>query len=342
MSKTSFNMVTQQSLKPEFCCFGITDDCFLRCKMCQKWKPDPGTSNLKKPDLNRWKGAVGSLRSIVEKDFLINFGGGEPLLMDGLLEIVRFAADLGFRTNIPTNAFLIDEAMARKIAVSGLSSVNISLDSMREDTHDYLRGVKGVYKKAIKAIEHLDTYCQDTFEIIICCAMYDINMDEVIEVVEWVNKEQRIRSVYLMAAMQPNNTVRDEEWRKKEFSYLWPKDIKKTHSVIDTLIDMKKRGCKISNQVCQLEAFSHYFTFPDKFVKNTPCNLDRAVHISSVGDIYICYDWPIVGNIMEGDLAEAWYSGKADKVRQDIKGCKKNCHHLINCFFEGDYPFTLE
>jgi len=328
-------------IKPEFCCFGVIDECFLQCKMCHKWKPDPSIQGIERASISSWKNAIASLRSITDDSFLINFGGGEPLLMEGLFELVRCAADMGFRTNIATNAYLINEDTAKEIADSGLSSVNLSLDSMNEATHDYLRGRKGVYKKVMEAIENLDKYCDKNFEIIICCAIYDINKEEVIEVAEWVNQHPRLKWIYFMAAMQPNNTKPNPRWYREEFSYLWPKDAAKIVSIIDCLIDMKNKGYRINNQICQLEAFKKYFSYPDRFVKNTPCNLDRAVHVSSIGDIYICYDWGCLGNIKKDNLATVWYSQEADKIREDIRNCKKNCHHLINCFFEGDYPFEI-
>ncbi|MGE5197375.1 MAG: radical SAM protein, partial [Deltaproteobacteria bacterium] len=238
-------------LRPEFCCFGIVDECFLRCKMCEKWKPDPNCQGKPRPSLQEWKDAIASLRTIVDGGFLINFGGGEALLLNGILDLVRFAADSGFRTNIASNAYLIDEEMARNIGRSGLSSINISLDSMKEKTHDYLRGVPGVYARALKAIDYLDLHCPKDFEIIICCAIYDINMEEVAEVAEWVNRHPRIKWIYFMAAMQPNNTNPQTGWQKKEFSYLWPQDPEKITAVISRLIDMKKCGYKINNQICQ-------------------------------------------------------------------------------------------
>jgi sulfatase maturation enzyme AslB (radical SAM superfamily) len=248
---------------------------------------------------------------------------------------------MGFRTNIATNAFLIDEDMAKSIADSGLSSINLSLDSMCETTHDYLRGKEGVYRNVMQAIECMDKYCSEKFEIIICSAIYDINMEDAIGIAEWVNQHPRVKWAYFMAAMQPNNTKPDPGWYKGGYSCLWPQDTSRVVSVIDVLIGMKNSGYKINNQVCQLEAFKKYFSCPDRFVKNAACNLYRAVHVSSIGDIFICYDWERIGNIREDDLAEAWYSAKADSARRSIKNCKKNCHHLINCFFEGDYPFGI-
>jgi len=325
-------------MKPGFCCFGIIDECFLRCKMCRKWLPDAAIAGVARPAVEQWKRAIGSIASIAEEGFLINFGGGEPLLYKPLLELVSCAAGHNFRTNIATNAYLIDSEMAKRIGDSGLSSVNISLDSTKEQTHDYLRGVDGVYRRAMSAIELLDKYAPKELEIIICSAIYDINMDEVIGIAEWVNAHPRIKWVYFMAAMQPNNSGSNPDWQKGEFKYLWPQNKARISQVIDGLIRLKNNGYKINNQFCQLRAFKEYFNAPELFVKDGSCNLDRALHISSVGNIYLCYEWGSLGNIAGSDVAEVWHSPQAAKIRQDIRACKKNCHHLINCFFEGEGP----
>lgn len=122
---------------------------------------------------------------------------------------------------------------------------------------------------------------------------------------------------------------------------LWPKDIKKAYSVIDRLIELKNRGYKIVNLTSQLRAFKSYFANPQKFVKTAECNLSRALHISSVGDVFICFQWEKLGNIKSDNIKELWYSDRAGAVRRDISKCRKNCHFLINCFFEGDFPFEF-
>ena len=103
----------------------------------------------------------------------------------------------------------------------------------------------------------------------------------------------------------------------------------------------KKNNSKITNQICQLEAFKLYYQSPDRFVKNTKCNMDRAIHVSSCGDIFLCYRHPLLGNIQIDNLAKVLDSEKDDQIRQDISNCKDNCHFLLNCFFKNDYPFRL-
>ena len=163
-------------IRPEFSCFGITDDCMLNCKMCYKWKEDIFIKEkANKLTLEDWKNCIFSLKDITEDSFQINFGGGEPFLKDGLLEFIKFCKRRGFKTNVATNGYLIDELMARKIAVSGLDSIIISLDSLNEETHDYLRGVRGVYRKVNDAIKYLDKFCDGLYKGI-CCVIYEKNL----------------------------------------------------------------------------------------------------------------------------------------------------------------------
>ena len=331
--------VKRSVIKPGFSCYGIVDHCMLRCRMCHKWKDDIAIKNPKDvPSMSDWKRCTDSLRKMAGPGFLINFGGGEPLLKRDLPDLVRYGRGKGVITNIATNAYLIDEDMARRIADSGLDSINISLDSLDEKVHDDLRGVPGVFDRAMKAIEYLDRHCTD-LEIIICSVIYDVNQDSMIDLVKWANSDPRITRIIFMAAMQPNNTSLDRHWYKKEFSYLWPKDPAKICNIIDEILKLKVQGYNIGNEIFQLEAFKRYFKHPEDFVKKTRCNLDKALHVSSTGDIYICYRWGVLGNIKNNDLAEAWYSEKADIARKNIENCTDNCHFLLNCYFEGDNPY---
>ena len=332
-----------EKLKPGFCCFGVIDDCMLRCKMCYKWKEDLAIKGKALVDTFSWMRAMSSLRAIVDEGFIIHLGGGEALLLKDILQLVRFGINLGFTINIPTNAYLIDQEMAKKIGQSGLSMMNISLDSLEEKKHDFLRGIEGVYRSVMEAIEYLNRYAPKTRKGI-CAVIYDINLDDIIPLTHWVIRNESLEWIDYMVVVQPNNTPLDTNWYKsEEFGFLWPKDTQKVTTVIDEIIRLKKEGeLKIVNQLCQLEAFKSYFRYPDRFVKKGACNMDKAVHVSSIGDIFICYHWARLGNIKRDDLVQVWYSNEADKVREDILRCQDNCHFLLNCYFEGDYPFAVD
>jgi MoaA/NifB/PqqE/SkfB family radical SAM enzyme len=333
-------MLETKMLKPGFCCFGITDKCMLRCKMCEKWKDDIYvTETQKAPTVEQWKECVTDLAQMVEFPFELDIGGGEALMFPGVLDVVRFSVDKGFNTSIASNGFLIDEEFAKRIADSGLKAISISMDSIKEEVHDFLRGIPGVYRRAMNAIDHIHKHCKGIY-INLCCVFYDFNQETIVDLVEWANKNEKIGSINFMAAMQPNNTSPQEKWWEGQYSMIWPKNRQRTVEIIQQVIDLKKKGYKVGNPVSQLMAFQSYYRDPSKFLKRKQCNLDRCVLVSSVGDIFLCYDYERIGNIKNDRLLDVWYSPKADKVRADIASCAKNCHHLINCFdeFDKDFP----
>lgn len=333
-------MITKtKTMKPGFCCFGITDRCMLRCKMCYKWKDDIYVKDPQdSPTIQQWNQSVADLAEMVEFPFELDIGGGEALMFDGVLDVVRFSVDKGFNASIASNGYLIDEDTAKRVADSGLKSISLSLDSMKEETHDYLRGVKGVYRRVMDAIGYLHKYRKEIY-INLCCVFYEINQEEILELVEWANQDERIGTTNFMAAMQPNNTPLEANWWQGQYRFIWPKNPERTVAIIQEIIDLKRKGYKIGNPISQLMAFQSYYRDPNKFVKRKQCNLDRCVLVSSVGDIYLCYEFERLGNIKKDRLIDVWFSEKADKVRNDIARCTKNCHHLINCFdeFAGDF-----
>lgn len=82
----------------------------------------------------------------------VDFFGGEPLLRNDIIDLVRFGAGKGLYMSVTTNAWLLTKEMAGKLKRAEISCVNISLDSVSGEKHDSLRGMPGLYEKAVKAI----------------------------------------------------------------------------------------------------------------------------------------------------------------------------------------------
>lgn len=319
---------------PTFCCFTLCDSCILQCQMCYKWQPDIHIKPERKQlELEDWKRCALSLKEFAPENFVINFGGGEVTTVPWLFEILSFCHRLNFKTNIATNGFLIDQAMAKRMNESGLDYINISLDSLDERTHDRLRGLKGVYNKVLKAIELVHTYSPNT-QISICTIMMEPTLDGIVDLVRWAQENSTVAMIYLMAVMQPNNTETESMWYQDRFSYLWPKDFKKVQTILDELIELKKKGYKISNQIDHLQAYKTYFSDPRTYVKRSTCNIDHAVHISSVGDVFMCYRYERLGDVRIENLVNIWKSDLAADVRNKISNCRENCHFLLNCNFD--------
>jgi MoaA/NifB/PqqE/SkfB family radical SAM enzyme len=286
-----------------------------------------------------FKDIVKSLKMIDGYTFKrITFAGGEPLAEPGILDLVNVAAGEGFFTVMSSNGYLIDEKMAEQINSSGLNSINLSLDSYKPQTHDFLRGVNGSYQRVIKAVENLAKSCNN-LSIGICTVIMQSNLDELVDLIEWVKQDNRIDGIAFQAIVQPFNTIPDEEWfTKDDNSFLWPKDLDKTQAIIDNLIDMKKTGnFKIRNPVAQFEIYKAYFANPNNFIKRKSCNIrEKALTLNQAGEMSFCYILGPVGNIKEYGIKDILFSKQADEMRMKMDNCRENCNLLVNCYFENE------
>lgn len=345
---------------PGFCCIGITDYCFFKCKMCDKWKEDIKVKEKIYPTFEDWKRFIKELGIVVadklkgnwNERFELNFAGGESLTHAHTIDLIAYASSLGFRTVIPSNGFLINEKMANKLHKAGLTGLNLSLDSLDPKIHDKFRGYKGAHEGVFKAINALGKYKNP--EIGIIGIIQNETYKGIPDLVRWAINHKKLEWILVMAIMQPNNTIFQSGWYdKNKFSYLWPTNIKSVIDTIDELIKIKKKTMysqligkikrdPLINTLDQLNAFKNYFQYPEKFVKNDlPCNFDTAVQVSAVGDIHMCYHHDMLGNVKDTNFTNAWSSMHAQKVRNKIRLCKTNCHELINCYY-NEYPFEVQ
>lgn len=325
-------------MKPFYCCLVVTDKCMLRCKMCHMWKEALSGSVFENPSFEEWKGFIRSLRRFIDGDCCINFAGGETLINDDVLQLVKYACDMGFSTLINTNAFLISEDMAKKISDSGLTQIYISLDSMDESTHDYLRGVKGVYRKVMDAIEYLHSYNKKLL-IKISTVILEKNLVEIIDLARWVIEDKRISAINFQAVSQPFNTKHQDSWYEdSRYDFLWPKDSGKVNYIMDKLAELKqKNGSKIDNPVSQFKSFKSYFDNPQSFIKRRECHIHKhAINVSASGEVYMCFDKGSIGNIKADDfeLERVWSCPHAESVRKEIMDCRRNCLAMIDCNYD--------
>ncbi len=79
---------------------------------------------------------------------------GEPLLNPRLPELIREVAQQGLYTIVSTNAQTLDRAMAKRLVVSGLHRIIISMDGLSQSSYEaYRKG--GRVEKARAAIRYL-------------------------------------------------------------------------------------------------------------------------------------------------------------------------------------------
>jgi len=127
----------------------ITHQCNLRCVHCLS-----ASSNASPDELNfsECKGIVDQLDAL--KVFEINFGGGEPLLKDHFLPLLRYIHTKGIVTCISTNGTIHNVEAMELFTGNPLVNVQVSLDGATPEVNDRIRG-KDTYRKIISGIELL-------------------------------------------------------------------------------------------------------------------------------------------------------------------------------------------
>jgi len=322
---------------PIVCDLILSEKCNARCKMCHMWKH--ASSN--ELSFEECKNFFNDLKTLVNSNsFEINLGGGEPLLRKDILDLIRLCAKNSFSSSITTNGYLLDEEMAKKISDTGLKKLILSLASLKEETHDSLRGIKGSFACLMAAIDYLRKYWP-TGEIYVNAIIKEQNLGDIVALAEWVERDSLIRGIGFQAIAQPFFTPRDDFWYKKEeYACLWPQDTAKVCSVIDQLIEFKSKDYKIGNSVIQLNLFKEYYKNPHGLIRKSKCNFgDYIMNITTLGEVLLCVSKGAVGNIKKNSIADIWNGEAAVSMRHRMHECALNCNNIINCWFRPRNEF---
>jgi len=135
----------------------LTERCNLRCAHCYQGprRPAEMTPDEVKHEIDgatemfqAWESEYGILVSPS-----IHFTGGEPLLYQGLWDVLTYAKAKGFGVAMMSNGCLITKEDAEKIFGIGVSDVQISLEGPSE-LHESIRG-KDSFSKAAKGVQNL-------------------------------------------------------------------------------------------------------------------------------------------------------------------------------------------
>jgi mycofactocin radical SAM maturase len=127
----------------------ITRKCNLKCVHCLSAANVASAGEL---SFGKCKSIVDQLASL--EVFEVNFGGGEPLLQDYFLPLLRYIHEKGIVTCISTNGTVLTDEAVSLFAGNPLVNVQVSLDGATPAVNDAIRG-RGTYRGIIRGIERL-------------------------------------------------------------------------------------------------------------------------------------------------------------------------------------------
>lgn len=134
--------------------FYLTDGCNLACRHC--WlspKVDQNGNRYPTLPIELFETAIREAKPLGLTG--IKLTGGEPLLHHQFLKLLEIVRRDDLSLTIETNGMLCTLQTAKEIAKSPKRFVSVSLDGANAATHDWVRGVKGSFEKALQAVRNL-------------------------------------------------------------------------------------------------------------------------------------------------------------------------------------------
>ncbi len=325
------------------CCdLGIAYRCNYKCRMCYFWKDSPlNDSNVL--SIEEWKEVLKQLPQLPKNEnLMVNFAGpGETFLRKGIFSLIKYGRQLNLKIQVISNGSLISKDICRQISDARLEFLCLSLDSLNPKTHDYLRGVEGAQQRVLQSIVNMAKFAGQT-KIGINTVINGMNLNEIAELTEWVERNEKISHINFQAITQPFSftEVSDELWFHDENRrFLWPLNESLIHKTMDVLIGFKNRGYKIADSVQQLNNFREYFLNPLQFIKNGHCNLGKGniLIIDPAGNVSICSLVGIIDNLRKQmNLSKILSSEDAFLHKKNINDCRRNCHLVVSCYYQEE------
>ncbi|UCG15043.1 MAG: SynChlorMet cassette radical SAM/SPASM protein ScmF, partial [Deltaproteobacteria bacterium] len=131
--------------------FYLTEGCNLACRHC--WlapKFDPDGSRFPTLPVELFETAIREAKPLGLST--VKLTGGEPLLHPQFVRLLEIARRENLKVNIETNGMLCSPAIAAEIRRFHRPFVSVSMDGADAATHEWVRGVKGSFAKAKKAV----------------------------------------------------------------------------------------------------------------------------------------------------------------------------------------------
>ncbi len=181
---TSTHIVDSFGRKHNYLRISLTEKCNLRCFYCM---PEEGVPHREASKFMTTEEVVGIAQEFVALGVTkIRLTGGEPLVKKGAESIIRELGKLPVALAITTNGILVDRFID-VFKESGISSVNVSLDSLQEDRFNAIS--RRHYFQKIR--ENIDLLLKNDFNVKInVVVIKGTNDDEIIDFVQWSIQEK--------------------------------------------------------------------------------------------------------------------------------------------------------
>ena len=281
----------------------VTYRCNARCTMCNRYKAPS------RPDEEI---SIETIKKL-PKMYFTNITGGEPFIREDLPDIVRELYKKSDRIVISTNGFFTDRIIKLCEEFPNVG-IRISIEGL-EQTNNEIRGLNDGFNKGYSTLKKLVEMKHP--DVGFGMTVQDKNAKDLVALYDLSNEmgmefatASLHNSFYFVEA---KNIIHDRPMVAKEFEnlinkLLASKSPKKwfrayfNHGLINYIYGQKRL------LPCDM-AFDTFFI--DPYGDVMPCNGTKCKQV--------------MGNLNEQSWNELWNSEKAEKVRNSVRHCSRNC-----------------
>ncbi len=281
----------------------VTYRCNARCTMCNRYKAPS------KPDEEI---SIETIKKL-PKMYFTNITGGEPFIREDLSEIVRELYKKSDRIVISTNGFFTDRIIKLCEEFPNVG-IRISIEGL-EKTNNKIRGLDDGFNRGYSTLKKLVEMKHP--DVGFGMTVQDANAKDLVSLYDLsneLNMEFATASLHnSFYFVEAKNIIKDRMMVAKEFEKL-----------INKLLESK------SPKKWFRAYFNHgliNYIFGQK--RLLPCDMAfDTFFIDPYGDVMPCNgtkDKEIMGNLNEQSWDELWNSEQANKVRNKVRHCDRQC-----------------
>lgn len=313
---------------PLVCGVFLTNCCNLQCGMCSIWAD-------KKKNTLTFEQVKDLVDGVVPGLCYLSFSGGEPLLVNRVMDMVSYASAKVPYTHLVTNGLLVNDEVARDLMKAGLSEVSISLDGGRE-WHNRLRNSPKSFDAVIHAVECFKRSAP-TVDIVVNSVLFPDKPEEVakaVSITESLGVKHKVQAV--------NRHFRFDGSEKKPE----PIDFSTTDKTkIQSLISDLTRNKRVVSSRYYLKKISDYFGGGvDCPMIEPKCLMPHFyLEVSSYGKVSPCLfstGWQGVADVDKG-LKETLASTDYEKEKIQLESCRLCNETMYVCYWEPMLSFPL-
>lgn len=306
-------------MRPLTANISVSRRCNSRCSYCLIWQ-----QNFEDAETEGILRAVDQLALL--GTWLVNFGGGEPLLHPELLKMVHRVYAHGMVSSVCTNGLLATYDRVAALFDAGLGFLVLSLDTVDPETFHSIRGV---------SLEHVLSRLEDILEarkayphatVSINCVVSKANRYHLLPLIKYCADRG------ISVGFQPLHPA-FACGRETDLSFSQD-DYPALEQLINELIVLKQLGSdthQINSSEQYLRGFPAFLashSLPEGFIcraGETSVSIDCDLLVKS------CWSMPPIGNLKETDLPSLWHSENYRLRREAMNrgncpGCWLRCH----------------